>query len=311
MNLEHYISQLLYRYQCVTIPGFGAFLTDIQSAQWHEASNGFYPPKKLISFNSFLKNNDGLLANHVAQNEKISYESAVVSIENEIAKWKNELQTANKLSFKSIGEFNLNSEKNIVFTPFEQVNYLASSFGLTNLIAPSIKREVIEHLFEDAKEEDVIQLVPDRNIGRTYFKYAALIVLSLSCSGIMGLKLYQDKVASDTLIVQTEVQKQVQNTIQEATFVISNPLPTVTLSVKEENMPYHIVAGAFRLEKNAEKVYKRLTRKGFKAKRLAPNSNGLFPVLYGSFPTLEEAERIKSDIQKSENPNAWILIEQF
>jgi len=311
MNLDLYISQLLYRYQCVTIPGFGAFLTDIQSAQWNEASNGFYPPKKLISFNSFLKNNDGLLANHVAQNEKISYESAVVCIENEITNWKNELQSANKISFKSIGEFNLNSEKNIVFTPYEQENYLASSFGLTSLIAPSIKREVIERLFDDVKEEEVIQLVSDRNIGRTYLKYAAVIVLSLSFTGIMGLKLYQEKVASDTLIVQKEVQQQVQNTIQEATFVISNPIPSVTLTVKEENMPYHIVAGAFRLEKNAEKVYRRLSRKGFKAKRLAPNSIGLFPVLYGSFSSLEEAERIKLDIQKSENPNAWILIEQF
>lgn len=311
MNLEHYISQLLYRYQCVTIPGFGALLTEIQSAQWHEASNGFYPPKKLISFNSFLKNNDGLLANHIAQNEKISYESAVISIENSISNWGKELQSSNKIVLKSIGEFNLNKENNIVFTPYNQVNYLASSFGLTSIIAPSIKREVIEHVFEEIKEEEVIQMISDRNIGRTYFKYAALIVLSLSFTGIMGIKLYQDKVASDTLIVQTEVQKQVQNTIQEATFVISNPLPTVTLSVKEENRPYHIVAGAFRLESNAEKVYKRLTRKGYKAKRLAPNSNGLFPVLYGSFSTLEEAERIKSDIQKSENPNAWILIEQF
>lgn len=311
MNLEHYISQLLYRYQCVTIPGFGAFLTDIQSAHWHETGHGFYPPKKVISFNSFLKNNDGLLANHVALNEKISYESAVICIENEVAIWKNELQSANKISFKSIGEFNLNSEKNIVFTPFEQINYLTSSFGLTHLIAPSIKREVIEHVFENVKEEEVIQLVSDRNIGRTYFKYAALIVLSLTCSGIMGLKLYQDKVATDTLIVEKEVQQQVQNTIQEATFVISNPLPSVTLSVKEENTPYHIVAGAFKLEKNADKVYKKLAKKGYKAKRLAPNSNGLFPVLYGSFSTLEEAERIKSDIQKSENPNAWILIEEF
>jgi len=311
MNLEHYISQLLYRYQCVTIPGFGAFLTDFQSAQWHEASNGFYPPKKLISFNSFLKNNDGLLANHVAQNEKISYESAVLSIENEITKWKSELQSANKISFKSIGEFNLNAEKNIVFIPYEQVNYLASSFGLTSLIAPSIKREVIEHVFEDVKEEEVIQLISDRNIGRTYLKYAALIVFSLSCSGIMGIKLYQDKVASDTLIVEKAVQQKVQSTIQEATFVITNPLPSVTLSVKEENRPYHIVAGSFRLEKNADKVYKRLTKKGYKAKRLPPNANGLFPVLYGSFLTLQEAERIKSDIQKSENPNVWILIEEF
>jgi cell division protein FtsN len=81
--------------------------------------------------------------------------------------------------------------------------------------------------------------------------------------------------------------------------------------VKEENRPYHIVAGAFKLDKNAEKVFKRLTRKGYKAKRLAPNSNGLFPVLYGSFSSLEEAERIKSDIQKTENSNAWILIEEL
>jgi CCDC81-like prokaryotic HU domain 1 len=69
MKIESYIAQLLYRYQCVTVPGFGAFLTEIQSAQLNVNSNSFYPPKKLVSFNSFLKNNDGLLANHIAQAE--------------------------------------------------------------------------------------------------------------------------------------------------------------------------------------------------------------------------------------------------
>ena len=67
MNIEPYIAQLLYSYQCVTIPGFGAFLTEIQSAQLVESSNSFFPPKKMISFNAYLKNNDGLLANHIAQ----------------------------------------------------------------------------------------------------------------------------------------------------------------------------------------------------------------------------------------------------
>ena len=311
MNLEHYISQLLYRYQCVTIPGFGAFLTDIQSAQWHEASNGFYPPKKLISFNSFLKNNDGLLVNHVAQNEKISYESALASIENQVIKWKNDLQSANKISFKSIGEFNLNSEKNIVFTPYEQVNYLASSFGLTNLIAPSIKREVIEHVFDNVKEKEVIQLISDRNIGRTYFKYAAIIVLSLTCSGIMGLKLYQDKVATDTLIVQKEVQQQVQNTIQEATFVISNPLPSVTLSVKEENKPYHIVAGAFRIEANSNKKLQQLKELGYNAQRIGVNRYGLHQVVYESFETRKEAEKALFKIRKAHNRSAWMLVKSM
>ena len=33
MVLEHYISDLLYRYNCVVVPGFGAFLTQKNSAK--------------------------------------------------------------------------------------------------------------------------------------------------------------------------------------------------------------------------------------------------------------------------------------
>ncbi|MEY3499118.1 MAG: hypothetical protein RL308_787 [Bacteroidota bacterium] len=312
MNLENYISQLLYRYQCVTIPGFGAFLTEIQSAQWHESNNGFYPPKKLISFNSFLKNNDGLLANHIAQNEKSTYEASVALIEMEVVKWKNALQLNNSVSLKNIGELSLNSEKNIVFTPYEQPNYLTNSFGLSSFIAPSIKREVVQHVFETTVEEnEIIHLIPEKNQGRAYLKYAAIIVLSLSVTGIMGVKLYQDKVAADTLIVEKAVQQQVQNKIQEATFFIESPLPSVTLTVKEEKMPYHIVAGAFRLEENAQKIFQKLSEKGYKAKRLTPNNHGLFPVIYGSYPTFEEAQKARVEIQKSENPDAWMLIEEL
>jgi nucleoid DNA-binding protein len=311
MNLELYISQLLYRYQCVTIPGFGAFLTEIQSAQWHENTNGFYPPKKLISFNSFLKNNDGLLANHIAQNEKSTYETAVESIEIEVKKWKNTLQFENTIALKNIGELSLNSEKNIVFSPYEQPNYLANSFGLSSIISPAIKREVLQHVFETVEESEVIQLITEKNPGRTYLKYAAMIIISLSFTGIMGVKFYQDKVAEDTLIVEKAVQQQVQNKIQEATFFIESPLPSVSLTVKEVKMPYHVVAGSFRLEENAERIYRKLSNEGFKARRLAPNSHGLFPVLYGSYPTFEEAQKARVEIQKTQNPDAWLLIEEL
>ncbi|MSP84330.1 MAG: SPOR domain-containing protein [Flavobacteriaceae bacterium] len=311
MNIELYISQLLYRYQCVTIPGFGAFLTEIQSAQCHENTNGFYPPKKLISFNSFLKNNDGLLANHIAQNEKSTYETAVASIEIEVAKWKNELQFENTIALKNIGELSLNSEKNIIFSPFEQPNYLSHSFGLSSIIAPVIKREVLQHVFETFEDNEVIQLIAEKNQGRTYLKYAAIIVLSLSFSGIMGIKLYEDKVAADTLFVEKVVQEQVQNKIQKATFFIESPLPTVTLTVKEEKMPYHVVAGSFRVEENAERIYQKLRKEGFKARRLTPNNHGLFPVLYGSYSTFEEAQKERVKIRKTQNPDAWLLIDEI
>ena len=96
MNIQTYISELLYRHQCVTVPGFGAFLTEIQSAQLIESTHSFFPPKKMISFNGQLQNNDGLLANHIAQSEKISYEYAVSAIQHEVFNWKKTLQEKEK-----------------------------------------------------------------------------------------------------------------------------------------------------------------------------------------------------------------------
>lgn len=309
MNTEQYISQLLYRYQCVTVPGFGAFLTEIQSTQWHKNSNAFYPPKKLISFNSYLKNNDGLLASHIALTEKTTYETAVTTIETEVSNWKKILHANGKISLKNIGELSLNSERNIVFIPFEQVNYLTDSFGLSTFVCPAIKRDVLEQETEIPQEPVLITLEKRKNSG--YLKYAAIFVLAMAVTGSVGFKLYQDKIATDTLLVETEVQEQVQNKIQEATFFIANPLPSVTLTIKEDKMPYHIMAGSFRREENAEKIYKELNEKGFKAKRIAPNKNGLFPVIYGSYPTYMEAQKAMSEIQKSHNPDAWLLIEEL
>ena len=140
MNIDQYIAPLLYRYQCVTVPGLGAFLTEMQSAQFNENSNVFFPPKKLISFNSYLKNNDGLLANHIAQKEKIGYEVAVQNIEKEVATWKNILQSKQQIELHNIGILVLNAEGNLVFEASNQVNFLTDSFGLSSFVSPFIKR---------------------------------------------------------------------------------------------------------------------------------------------------------------------------
>ena len=309
MNTQKHISQLLYRYQCVTVPGFGACLTETKSAQWHEVSNTFFPPKKLISFNSHLKNNDGLLANHIAKAEKTTYEVAVSSIENDVISWKNSLQKEGRIEMKNIGLFSLNSEGSLVFTPSEQLNYLTDSFGLSSFVTPFIKREIYKEELAQLEERDPIVLVTRKS--RPYLKYAAILIVALTATGSLGLKLYSDKVETDTLLVQQAVQKQVENNIQEATFFIQNPLPSVTLTVKEETMPYHVVSGVFRVEENAENAYQDLIEKGYKARRIAPNKHGLFPVLYGSFPTYTEAQHARTEIQKSENPEAWLLIEEL
>ncbi|MDN3678390.1 SPOR domain-containing protein [Flavobacterium paronense] len=310
MKIEQYISQLLYRYQCVTVPGFGAFLTELQSAQVDENSHSFYPPKKMVSFNPFIKNNDGLLANHLAEAEKISYEIAVSIIQNEVSHWKTKIQEFGSFSVKNVGDFSLNSEKNIVFVPVDQINYLTASFGLSSFISPSVKREVYKEDIQQLEEKAPIIFTPDRRRNYSVLKYAAIFLLSAGVAGTVGYKYYENKIAQETLIVETNVQKKINQKIQEATFYISNPLPAVTLSVPSENTPYCVVAGAFRIESNAEEQYQRLLKLGFKkAKRLAPNKHGLFPVLYGSYSTYSEAHQAMKDIQKLDNKDAWLLIE--
>lgn len=312
MKIEQYISQLLYRHQCVTVPGFGAFLTEIQSAHLHENTHSFYPPKKLISFNSHLKNNDGLLANHIAQAEKSTYDQAVASIESEVVIWNSILQVNERFTLKNVGELNLNAEKNLVFTPSENINYLKESFGLNSFVSPAVKREVYKQETEALEEEiPAIAFTPEKRESRSYLKYAAIFVLALSATGTIGFKLYQKNIEAQTLLVETQVQKQVQNKIQEATFLIENPMPSVTLTVKEEKMPYHIVAGFFRNEDNAQKMCNQLIEAGFKARKVGANRHGNIPVFYGSYASYAEAQQAMREIHKTTNKEAWLMIKDL
>lgn len=322
MKIETYIAQLLYRYQCVTVPGFGAFLTEIQPAQVNESTNSFFPPKKTISFNGLLKNNDGLLANHIAQAENTSYGFAVSAIAHEVLNWKKVLEEYGSLQLKNIGDIRLNADQNMVFSPNDQHNYLTSSFGLSPFVSPVVKREMFEKKVAELEEREAIALNEDEDeikSSKSYLRYAAIFVLGLGITGSIGYPIYQNQIATQTLIVESAVQKKVENKIQEATFFIQNPLPAVTLSVdssktetvETKKMPYHIMAGAFRSEQNAKKAYNQLIKDGYSARMLGENKHGLFPVLYGSYATMAEAEKAQKEIQKGENPDAWILIESL
>lgn len=320
MKIETYISQLLYRYQCVTVPGFGAFLTETHPAKLNESSNSFFPPKKTIAFNSLLKNNDGLLANHIAHAESTSYGFAVSAIAFEILNWKKTLEETGILHLKNIGDIRLNADQNMVFTPNDHANYLSASFGLSPFVSPLVKRELFEKKLEEIDQRETVKLYETEDETRpskSYLKYAAIFVLGLGITGSIGYPIYQQQLANETLVVESAVQKKVQNKIQEATFMIQNPLPAVTLSVDSsktdsveiKKMPYHIMAGAFRSEQNARKAYNQLIKDGYEARMLGENKHGLFPVLYGSYATMSEAEKAQKEIQKGENPDAWILVE--
>ena len=197
--------------------------------------------------------------------------------------------------------------------PADQINYLTASFGLSSFISPSVKREIYKEEVKDIEEIADITFVSEKRISFSTFKYAAIFTVSLGLTSVFGYKLYDNyikQVEQKALLVQSNVQKKINQKIQEATFFIENPLPTVTLTVPNEKTPYHVVAGAFRLESNAENAYQSLLKLGFKAKRLPANKHGLFPVLYGSYPSYNEAHEAMKNIKKLDNKDAWLLIQE-
>jgi nucleoid DNA-binding protein len=313
MNMENYIAALLYRYQCVTIPGFGAFLTETQSAKIIQNANLFLPPKKIISFNAYLKNNDGLLANHVAQYEKISYEDAVLWIQDQVSDWKKSLDTVKSLELKKIGSFVLTSDNSLVFSPNNQVNYLAQSFGLSSFVSPFIKRDLFKNdfKFEEKIKEIAVEVADENSSKFSFLKIAAILIIGFGLFGVIGYPLYQEKINNKTLITQRNVQKEVQDKIQQATFFIDTPSFKTTVAPNEDGkMPYHVMAGSFRSETNAEKALQDLIIAGYPAKRLQTR-NGLYPVIYGSYFNFITADSVKLKVQETSNPDAWILIESL
>jgi hypothetical protein len=128
------------------------------------------------------------------------------------------IEANGSFSIKNIGDISLNADNNIVFKPLDQTNYLTSSFGL--LLFLRQKRNF------RAKNRSIRR-------GHCYyfrywrkksflFKICRHFVLGLGLTASVGYSVYQSQIATATVLVETAVQKQVNNKIQEATFFIKS-----------------------------------------------------------------------------------------
>ncbi len=311
MQLTTYIADLLYRYECVIIPGFGAFLTRYKSAHIDEFSNTFNPPSKIVSFNKQLQANDGLFANYVASVEKCSYETALQKIRNFTAEILKELSEGKSISFKNIGEFSLNEEKSLQFEPLHQQNFSTSAFGLSSFVSAKISREVYKETVEALEEKAPIIFTPERKEAKPYLKYAAIAVIAISAIGFGSLKLYENQVQKFNYAERQKANSLVESQIQEATFVIENPLPVLNLQLPKQMGMYHIVAGAYREEENADRKIEQLREKGFSPFKMEATRYGLHQVFYASFEDRLEALSQLREIKNSQNGDAWLLVQEI
>ncbi len=311
MQMSSYISDLLYRHECVVIPGYGALISRRVPAQHFESTHTLYPPKKGLSFNAQIKQNDGLLVNYVATVKKLPYHDAMQEIRNYVRFLNHEIDSKGEVTIHKIGRFNKSQAQTIEFTPMYMVNYLPEAFGLDRQEAYAINRAAITKQATatsplEKDEPNVIALETPTNKTGSWVRAAAAIAI-LVAGSYAGIQSYQQQQVKDAIAVEELATEQFKNKVQEASFLISNPLPTVTMEVTPVVKSFHVVAGAFRDPANADKKVAQLKAQGFEAQRIGVNKYGLHNVAYHSFIERNDAINELYRIRKLGHENAWLL----
>jgi hypothetical protein len=316
MALANYISDLLYRYECVVVPELGAFLTQKHTATINVSTNVFLPPRKTVSFNEQLKQNDGLLANHIALTEAIDYSQALENISIYVSQIKGKLIAGESVLLQEIGDFSLSYEGKLQFSPLEGPNYLTSAFGFDNMHKAPVLREVYKEEVAVLEDKAPIAFIPETRTKHSYLKYAAVAVVTLGLFGVIGRQMYTNQMNEVVAHNELETLEIEKAAYQKASFFDITPIevPRVTFNVaveKEVVGRYHIVAGAFSFEENADKKIEQLKEQGFSPRKIGQNKYGLHQVVYASVVGKAEALSTLRTIKKSHNSHAWLLVKDI
>ncbi len=190
LQLPEHLSQLLFRHECVVLPGLGAFLTRYHSAEANTATGMLRPPSRRVHFNASIKENDGLLANSVSRSQNISYKKAMQFIQDQLNEWLSQIDGGEKINLTGVGRLFKDDNGNLQFSPSLENNFLTSSYGLSIFRMPPLQREAeIRKTIHKAIEKHVPISKNEPREKRRKFAWAAVLI-PLAFAGVVGAGYY-------------------------------------------------------------------------------------------------------------------------
>lgn len=336
MKIESHIQSLLFRYDCVIIPGFGGFVINPKETRISTGNDQFNPPAREITFNQNLTRNDGLLCDAIAAVEQVTYEKAVQQVEAYNRENLKKLSEGLEVELEGVGTFNRDAAGILQFEPNIEANFLRSSFGLSSFRSPAIKRDTVEKVIEKKilkalPKETPIAIPAVANKGGSIIKYwpaAAVFLLLIVASSV----LMKSDVLNNISINYSEINPFESNT--ESVFnsrsnnstseEVSAELDEIELWLerlpKESVAPvhkvktpsvrkrFHIIGGCFEFKANANKLTHRLKKRGFEATLVGKNRRGLHRVAFGSYETRAEAKEALKYVKSTQMKSAWLFV---
>ncbi len=316
-KINTYISDLLCLHDCVIIPNFGGFIANYKASVLDNRTNTIRPPSKSIVFNKSLSNNDGLLANEIAINEKISFKQAQKRIVEYVSFLNDNLHLHKKMYITEVGTLLLVENTKIIFIQSSTRNHLLESYGYAPIQFPTIVRENISENVKTKIKELPISYKKEK---KSWLKVAA-IALPLAILSLVGVNnSEQIKASYASLVPVNSTVKTVEITKQEISQfdynsvsmnidqAITDYYHLLNESEQAKQTPKHfVIAGSFKSKSNAKKLVNKLNKWNYSgATILEKSSNGYYRVCYTQHVQHHLALASLEDIKKS-NSTAWLL----
>ena len=316
MILSPYINELLFEHECVIIPQFGAFVSQQEKATLNSSKAIINPPKRSVSFNKLILNNDGLLINHIATKTAKDYNEVKQELLFLVNSWHKQLNQGDKISFEGIGIL-YKTNNQLTFEPSSVANFDKKAFGLATINAKPVAKPITK--LETTVSQTQTVAIAQEASKKPYLKYAAAALIGfglLAVSANWYTNSQRDKQQQE---IAKQQQLALEKKIQTATiFVADETIPEVTISqkanVEEENQAnatqakYHVIIGAFRNKSNALKQISFLSQQGVEAQIIGVNKYGLHQVAAKSTNDETEAINTLHKLQRTVSKSAWLYV---
>jgi nucleoid DNA-binding protein len=327
----YHLKELLFDYDCVTIPGFGGFIMQSQQARIDRAKHRIYPPSRIPTFNSLLNHDDGLLISCMAKAGNISYREAGNMVRDFAENLTKRIYHSESVLLEGIGELKKGTEGTIIFTPAGHANFLAATFGMEPLnLYPVSRLPQKERTIKkpaDRKAMDFRERKPASVKWTLAFSIPVILFLLYGIifpasiqniytnySGIIIDLLHADKAQPAAIRDFHEIRPLPVPVV--AHHIIPSHQASITPAIVTEtavaaptpvSAKYYIIGGCFEKEENALKFLDNLLEQGFEAEKAGRTKHGHLRISYKSFAEKQPALSYLQKIKDEENPSAWLL----
>lgn len=258
ISIIDHIEYLITRYDCVIVPGWGAFIANYDASSYDAEAGVMSRPRRSIGFNASVSHSDGLLAHSMMRREGMDYNEAMKYIADSVTTFRQQLAMDSEVSMGRLGYFRRNEGRFIEFVPFYHDNGSDQFYGLDDLAIKDVA--TLERDAAMAEEMPAAIVPQERNLFvRKAVRAAASVAVLIGLGVILSTPIivnrnHQDMASMTPTITAPHAQQlgvSVEQgvTTGEITHVAAQP---TIASVGNESGHYYMVIATLRNQQELE-----------------------------------------------------------